>query len=57
MSASEIMRFITTKEHDDMFTDAIAFVMESMQCTIDDNIMAQHPKILWLGFLKSSAPL
>ena len=44
MSASEIMRFITTEEHDEMVKDAIAFVMESMQCTIDDNIMDQHPK-------------
>ena len=44
MSASEIMRFITAEEHNKKVKDAIAFVMESMQRTIDDNIMAQHSK-------------
>ena len=43
MSASEIMRFITTKEHDKMVKDAIAFVMASMQRSI---IVARLPEKL-----------
>ena len=43
-----IMRFITAEEHDDKVKDAIAFVMEGIQCSMDADvrIMAGLPEKL-----------